>query len=82
MHYVYVLKNSLNELYYGCTKDLKKRFSEHNNGRSFSTKKHKWRLVYYEAYLDENDAWEREKQLKQYGQALTQLKKRIRKSLA
>jgi len=82
MHYVYILKNSDNKLYYGCTSDLKKRFSEHNNSRSFSTKNYKWKLVYYEAYLDEDDAWEREKQLKQYGQALSQLKRRIRKSLS
>lgn len=81
MHYVYILKNSLDELYYGCTGDLRKRFSEHNNGKVFSTKNQEWKLVYYEAYLDEYDAWEREKQLKQYGQALSQLKKRIRKSL-
>lgn len=79
MFYVYLLKNEQNELYYGCTKNLKKRFFEHNDHRSFYTKTNKWKLVYYEAYLDEADAWEREKQLKQYGQALAQLKRRIKK---
>lgn len=82
MHYVYILKNEKKELYYGCTKDLKKRFFEHNNDKSAYTKNHKWNLVYYEAYLDEGDAWEREKQLKQRGQAVAQLKRRIKKSLS
>jgi putative endonuclease len=82
MFYVYLLKNERNELYYGCTKDLKKRFFEHNNNESFATKKHQWKLVYYEAYLKENDAWEREKQLKLHGQALAQLKRRLKKSLS
>ena len=82
MLYVYVLKNESGELYYGCTKNLKKRFFEHNSNRSFSTKNKQWKLIYYEAYLSEEDAWEREKQLKQYGQALAQLKRRIKKSLS
>lgn len=81
MHYVYLLKNENNELYYGCTQDLKKRFFEHNNGKSTYTKNHKWKLIYYEAYSDDSDAWEREKQLKQRGQALAQLKRRLKKSL-
>ncbi|MFA4817664.1 MAG: GIY-YIG nuclease family protein [Parcubacteria group bacterium] len=82
MFYVYLLKNENFELYYGCTKNLKKRFFEHNNSKSFATKNHGWKLVYYEAYLAKDDAWEREKQLKQYGQALGQLKRRIKKSLS
>lgn len=82
MHYVYVLKNEISELYYGQTNNLKKRFGEHNNGEAFSTKGHRWKLVYYEAYFDEKDAYNREKQLKQYGQALGQLKRRIKASLS
>lgn len=81
MHYVYILKNELGELYYGYTGDLRKRFFEHNNNKSTYTKKHNWNIIYYEAYLDEADAWEREKQLKQRGQAIAQLKRRIKKSL-
>jgi predicted GIY-YIG superfamily endonuclease len=82
MFYVYLIKNEIEELYYGCTKNLQKRFFEHNNNKSLATKKHRWKLIYYEAYLSGEDAWEREKQLKQYGQALGQLKKRIKKSLS
>jgi putative endonuclease len=81
MFYVYVIKNKSDNLYYGCTNNLRRRFFEHNNGRSFSTKGSKWKLIYYEAYLSKEDAQEREKQLKQYGQALAQLKRRIKKSL-
>lgn len=81
MHYVYILKNELDKTYCGCTADLRKRFFEHNNNKSTYTKNHQWKLVYYEAYLDEDDGWEREKQLKQRGQAVAQLKRRIKKSL-
>ena len=81
MFYVYVIKNEAKELYYGYSNNLRKRFFEHNEGQSFSTKGSKWRLVYYEAYFSKEDAYEREKQLKQYGQALAQLKRRIKKSL-
>ncbi len=82
MFYVYIIKNETGELYYGFTNDLKKRFFEHNSGKSFSTKNHKWKLVYYEAYLDKEDAKSREARLKNYGQALGQLKRRIKKSLS
>ena len=77
MFYVYLLKNEKNEIYIGWTKDLKRRLLEHNNGESFSTKGHKWKLVYYEAYLKEEGAKTRERRLKHYGQALAQLKRRI-----
>lgn len=54
---------------------------EHNSGKSFATKNHKWRLIYYEAYSAADDAWQREKQLKFHGQAKAQLKRRIYNSL-
>jgi len=81
MHYFYVIKNEIQELYYGYTIDLRKRLFNHNQGKSFSTKNHKWKLVYYEAYLSQEDAREREKQIKQFGQAWAQLRRRIKKSL-
>ncbi len=81
MYYFYVIKNEIQKLYYGYTNNLKKRFFEHNNGNSFSTKNHKWKLIYCEAYLSKEDAEEREKQIKQFGQAWAQLRKRIKKSL-
>jgi len=81
MYYVYFIQNEINKIYYGRTNDLKRRMSEHNSGLSYSTKGHFWQLIYYEAYLVEYDARQREKQLKYHGQALAQLKRRIKSSL-
>lgn len=66
MHYVYVLVSEKDGLFYtGCTCDLKKRFTEHNQGKVVSTKDRvPLRLVYYEACLDKQDAYHREKYLK------------------
>ena len=41
MHYVYVLKNELKEIYVGETEDLEKRIIAHNKGMTESTKGHK-----------------------------------------
>jgi len=41
MFYVYLIKNEIGEIYYGSTNNLKRRFIEHNNNKSFSTKRHK-----------------------------------------
>ena len=81
MYYVYFLKNENGKTYYGSTNDLKRRIKEHNSDKSFSTRGHLWKLVYYEAYLCEDDARMREKQLKYHGQALAQLKRRIKSSI-
>ncbi len=83
MHYVYVLQSMQNRsLYVGCTSDLKKRFSEHNNSQSFHTKKFSpWKLIYYEAYIMKEDAYRREKSLKLHAQGLRRLKERLRESL-
>lgn len=66
MFYVYLLESiKNNNLYIGYTSDLRKRFKEHNQGLNFSTKPHRpWQLIYYEAYLNEQDAKRREKYLK------------------
>lgn len=64
--YVYVLYSPSNKTFYvGYTFDLKKRFTEHNRGLSFSTKPYSpWQLIYYEAHTNEDDARRREKYLK------------------
>lgn len=51
MYYVYVLKSKVDgELYIGSTKNLKKRFVEHNTKKVFSTKNRTpLELIYYEA---------------------------------
>jgi putative endonuclease len=62
MFYTYIIKSKRsNRLYTGCTKDLRKRFDLHNKGRSSYTKTDgPWELVYYEACIDEGDAYARE----------------------
>ena len=66
MFYVYVLQSEVDEgLYIGYTSDLKRRMGEHQEGKSFSTSyRRPWRLIYYEAYLNEADALGRERYLK------------------
>jgi putative endonuclease len=66
MFYVYCLESvKYDELYFGYTNDLKRRFKEHNQKLNFSTKRYApWKLIYYEACLSEDDAKRREKYLK------------------
>lgn len=66
MHYVYVLQSEVDgQLYTGCTADLRKRFLEHNAGKVLSTRNRRpLKLIYYEACLNEQDAFRREKYLK------------------
>ncbi|MBI2285837.1 GIY-YIG nuclease family protein [Candidatus Saccharibacteria bacterium] len=64
--YVYVLHSpSSSTFYVGYTRDLKKRFAEHNKGSNFFTRPRRpWMLLYYEAHTNEADAKRREKYLK------------------
>lgn len=65
-HYVYLLENGSGEhRYVGYTTDLRTRLAEHNKGKNSSTKPYiPWRIIHYEAYLNEKDAKRREKYLK------------------
>lgn len=79
MYYNYVLQSLQNDsLYIGYTDDLRKRVKEHNQGLSRFTKAYKpWKLIYYEACLNKEDAMRREKYLKKtQGQRL--LKRRLK----
>ncbi|OGE18851.1 excinuclease ABC subunit C [Candidatus Daviesbacteria bacterium RIFCSPLOWO2_02_FULL_41_8] len=82
MYYVYILKSSKNgSLYIGYTSDLKKRFAEHNNGLSISTKyKRPYKLIFYEAFLDRIDAKHREVYLKS-GWGFRSINKLLKRSL-
>jgi putative endonuclease len=66
MIYVYVLRSfSDRQLYTGCTRDLRARLALHNAGQVPSTKDRcPLELIYYEACLNEKDAFRREKYLK------------------
>ncbi|KKP80348.1 MAG: hypothetical protein A2271_04710 [Candidatus Moranbacteria bacterium RIFOXYA12_FULL_35_19] len=83
MYYVYLLKSiKTGKHYIGCTSDLRRRFAEHNNGKSFYTKdKRPWELRYYEAFYSQEDAFSREKQLKKNKSGYRELKRRLEKSL-
>lgn len=79
MFYNYVLQSGKNKnLYVGYTTDLRKRLKEHNQGLVFSTKPYgPWKLIYYEACINEEDAKRREHYLKTtQGQRL--LKRRLK----
>lgn len=79
MYYMYVLKSEKDSTFYiGCTKDLRQRILQHNNGDSLATKSAKpWHLVYYEAYTSLKLARRRELKLKHHGKGFSELKKRI-----
>lgn len=66
MYYVYILQSQKNKsLYIGYTTDLRKRFADHNNGRSQATKPFRpYTLIFYEAFLHMQDAKAREEYLK------------------
>jgi len=65
MIYVYIIKGKNSYYYTGCTNNLKTRFREHNQGHVYSTKAYKpFILIYYEACLNDIDAYNREKYLK------------------
>ena len=54
-----------NGFYIGFSTDLRKRVSEHKLGASFATRSRgPWKLIYYEAYTEREDAEGREKYLK------------------
>ena len=65
-YYVYVLKSLKDgNKYTGCTNDLEKRFQSHQNGKVSSTKNRcPFQLIYFEACLNKDDAYRREKYLK------------------
>jgi len=69
MFYVYVLQSKTDRgLYIGFSKNLKRRLANHDLGKAFATSfRGPWKLIYYEAYLEEADALGREKYLKSGG---------------
>ena len=82
MFYTYVLMNGKKRLYTGFTNDLRKRLKEHNDKRSTYTKyRGPYKLIYYEACIDENDAKQRERYLKT-GRGKCYLKGRLRRFLS
>ena len=64
--YVYVLQSERDgKFYVGYTKNIQKRLEGHNKGNVKSTKNRlPMKLVYWEGYLNQTDATQREKYLK------------------
>ena len=85
MYYVYVLKSrkyKTIKIYIGSTSDLVKRIEQHNSSQNVSTRYGiPWKLVYYEAFLNKDDALKRELRLKSGTSAIGFLKRRIKQSL-
>lgn len=83
MYYTYLLRSEKNSQWYtGSTNDLRKRLEEHNKGKSRYTKNNgPYKIIYYEACVDEKDARSREKYLKS-GMGKRYLKNRIKRFLS
>jgi putative endonuclease len=66
MYYVYVLRSTADDGFYiGYSANLRKRFEQHVQGDSLATSyRRPWKLIYYEAYLEQADAMGRERYLK------------------
>jgi len=81
MFYTYILQSKKTcKWYTGATHDLRERFKRHNDNRVVCTKgRGPFELIYYEACLDKDDAFEREKYLKS-GQGKRYLKNRLKRS--
>jgi len=83
MFYTYVLRSEKEGRWYtGSTENLRKRFQEHNNGKVISTKNRRpFKLIYYEACINKQDAKLREKYLKS-GMGKRYLKNRMERFLS
>lgn len=83
MFYTYIIKSEKsNKWYTGSTNNLRKRFKQHNDGESSFTRKYiPYKLVYYEACLNEDDARSRELFLKS-GTSKRYIKNRLKRFLS
>lgn len=83
MFYIYIIQSKKDKKWYtGYSKDLRKRFNEHNSNISYSTKNRvPFKLIYYEACLNSQDARLREKYLKT-GMGKRYLKNRLKRFLS
>jgi len=82
MYYTYVIESQNSNYWYtGITNNLRKRFDQHNKGLSTWTKSRgPWKLIYFEACLNEDDSKAREKYLKT-GMGKRYLKNRLKRFL-
>lgn len=80
MYYVYILISKKDEnLYVGCTQDLKSRLKAHNSGQIKSTRHRKpLVLIHMEKFKDKGEAFNRERFLKSLWSG--RFKKKIKES--
>ena len=83
MFYVYVIRSQMDSGFYiGYTNDLRARLRQHKAGKCCATAhRTPWKLIYYEAYLNQADAMDRERYLKS-GAGRGFLKAQLRSYLA
>ena len=70
--YIYILASRTNRvLYIGVTNCLERRVAEHKNHQvpGFTSKYNVEKLVYYESFVNINDAIQREKRLKKWNRS-------------
>ena len=81
--YIYLLLSAKDKRWYtGMTNDLRKRFKEHNDGMSTYTKSRgPYKIIYYEASLNQADARSRELYLKS-GMGKRYLRNRLKRFLS
>lgn len=81
-YYTYLIQSTKDKKWYtGIADDLRKRFKEHNQNKVPSTKgRGPFKLIYYEACLNKNDAAAREIFLKS-GMGKRYLKNRLKRFL-
>lgn len=84
MYYVYILQSSKSGiLYYGYTKDLKRRVQAHNSGKTQSTKGHMpWEIVWYSVFRDKERAKDFELYIKSGSGKALAYKRLVRNALA
>lgn len=82
-YYTYVIRSERDGKWYtGSTSDLRKRLKEHNSNQVFSTKgRGLFKVIYYEACMNEQDAKARERYLKT-GMGKRYFKNRLRRFLS
>ena len=82
MWYTYLIQSNKDKRWYtGCSDDLRKRLRQHNQGLVPSTKgRGQFTIIYYEACLNKNDAFARERYLKS-GMGKRYLKNRLKRFL-
>lgn len=68
MHFVYMIKNSHNDLYVGITKNPEQRLAYHNkkHGALFTKRDSKFHIVFLESHVTLADARTREIQIKNW----------------